>query len=969
MRNTESIEDGGVLGVENEVDPIKRVEMESIQVYNDVLSGEIEDFPHNFWGYGLFDKDEMAYKDPVYDARVRAIIRYAALELSNFPLDYGIHRNLKRTWFKEMKLDGALYSLGRQITTAYRFAFKEEIENDFYYEGIFPHRMGLDRIFDFLEGEIDFEDLKPFKADMNAYKTYSQNVFTFYLGKGEEGSKNLSFSVGEDLDVAEAYVFPKSEENKGKNPYYWLEFYEEVPGQDSPDGEPFSSVRLLPELGKTESRIWKGLGEQLLTDYLHGKNGLSFDDLVPFTIHLSSPTAYAFSADRSINIYFEQDDIKTGTTLKIIPRKDDVGVYEWIEIYIDNEEDQNEYSKFISSYRMTPDQQMKLSSREWYGPERQLLFDFLNDRRDVAFEDLKPIRVRVANKRNAVNLLPQVSINIKEDVRGDIIFIPRQDEEKSYQWFDVYKIDDGSGLVEENAFTSVRLQDGKFVQKGWYGYEKQLLRDYLNGEKTFDDLRPINLIKRKSDVLSLWKEEGRKVYIALSKNFGVQDGDQLELVPVAESGQSVEFAILQNGVELGYYNFDVTERKFYLKSINSSIKNPEIIFDESSGAYINSSGERFVTIMEIVRRFNMSYQKTSQLTKHLAFISAQFKSGNRYGVGEFYREVDVLETLENSGYLDKLNSRMEVKKQKGYWTPERIESEASAFLKEFGILDNPSLLSQGRRDLVGAIQSHYPGKLTSLREFLGIPRKQKLEPPIRRRTTRWSELKEKPEELQSYIRARVKDHLDSGGSLTVKSFKEAGLTNLLIGITRYYPGSLKALKIEFFGADHSPKLKGSDIKKQIRVRSDRKSVNEWTIEGIEEEALNFFQQNGSFNTKVLLEFGRGDLRQAIKRYPGGMFALQEKLGIQSKKKPIGYWTPERIEEEAEDFYKKYGVLSQAKLVAKDRNDLLGAIAKYHGMLTGLKKKLGISSGPNVKESTSQILNSDNLLIDLLEVEE
>ena len=62
-------------------------------------------------------------------------------------------------------------------------------------------------------------------------------------------------------------------------------------------------------------------------------------------------------------------------------------------------------------------------------------------------------------------------------------------------------------------------------------------------------------------------------------------------------------------------------------------------------------------------------------------------------------------------------------KPKGYWTPELIEEEARKFYAEVGHISGVNLPQHKRSDLWGAIQTRYPGKMTALKEKLGIVEK------------------------------------------------------------------------------------------------------------------------------------------------------------------------------------------------------------------------------------------------------
>lgn len=70
-------------------------------------------------------------------------------------------------------------------------------------------------------------------------------------------------------------------------------------------------------------------------------------------------------------------------------------------------------------------------------------------------------------------------------------------------------------------------------------------------------------------------------------------------------------------------------------------------------------------------------------------------------------------------------------------------------------------------------------------------------------------------------------------------------------------------------------------------------------------------------------------------------------------KPKGYWTEERTETEAWEFYSTAGKLSQSALVENSRQDLLHACREYPGGLVGIKRKFGIIETNHNSEGNNQ----------------
>lgn len=79
--------------------------------------------------------------------------------------------------------------------------------------------------------------------------------------------------------------------------------------------------------------------------------------------------------------------------------------------------------------------------------------------------------------------------------------------------------------------------------------------------------------------------------------------------------------------------------------------------------------------------------------------------------------------LSTEGLLDTYRQMYGIKinrKPDGYWTLENIEMEAEIFYKEHGSISQDLMNTNNRKDLAGAIQNRYPGKLTVLKEKLGV---------------------------------------------------------------------------------------------------------------------------------------------------------------------------------------------------------------------------------------------------------
>lgn len=184
---------------------------------------------------------------------------------------------------------------------------------------------------------------------------------------------------------------------------------------------------------------------------------------------------------------------------------------------------------------------------------------------------------------------------------------------------------------------------------------------------------------------------------------------------------------------------------------------------------------------------------------------------------------------------------------------------------------------------------------------------------------RWSLLK--PDERVIFIRQEAQALLLAGSTLTRKT---APL--VMAGAQRFYPGGVNSLRV--------------DLGQPVLKRGN----GYWTPENTEAEVKQFFKENNDFSVPLLTKARKNSLVIAVHKYPGGVTALREKLGLEPRYKPKSYWTPENIETEARQFIDQNQKLSAPALVAADRADLsVAAVRKYPGGMRALQEKLGMAT--------------------------
>lgn len=160
------------------------------------------------------------------------------------------------------------------------------------------------------------------------------------------------------------------------------------------------------------------------------------------------------------------------------------------------------------------------------------------------------------------------------------------------------------------------------------------------------------------------------------------------------------------------------------------------------------------------------------------------------------------------------------------------------------------LRKMGYSTLQGAIDRKYPGKITALKEQLGII--ETVKPP-----GYWHDIENiKREALAVY---------QDKGRITEELLYKLGKGGLRHAIRYKYPGGFYQFRIDL----------GSD--------NTRRPNHFWTKSNIEEEAKEFFQLYGKLDVPELKKRGRMDLYSGIrKKYPGGWRQLKEDLGLSNK---------------------------------------------------------------------------------------
>ncbi|GEM_PF-1763982 len=292
------------------------------------------------------------------------------------------------------------------------------------------------------------------------------------------------------------------------------------------------------------------------------------------------------------------------------------------------------------------------------------------------------------------------------------------------------------------------------------------------------------------------------------------------------------------------------------------------------------------------------------------------KEGNFSGTFVRQKRADLMGAIERkySGGINPLRQKLKIEQKKtkpsGYWKePKNIEQEASEVLMSQGKLTQRSIRAAGKPTLTQAIAKNYPDGMRGLVKKLG-------QEPTSKPKGYWT-----PETIER----EAQEVLNIKGNLTYAILEEVDRHDLFGAIVNHYPGGIYKLKLK------------------LSIHDTVKPRGYWTVEQIERDAEEFIKEYGNLSATLLQHSGNAALAHAISRYyPQGMKQLQKKFTVEASRKSSGYWTKENIEEEARKFVQMAGNLSYAAFRENQRNDLGIAVArKYPGGLKALRERLGI----------------------------
>lgn len=317
--------------------------------------------------------------------------------------------------------------------------------------------------------------------------------------------------------------------------------------QDTQDSVP----NLSPE---GNGFVPQNVGLKNLWSFLQGHS--DYSSVQPFTLSLNdkspvgSTSKYSYYmgkdkvARRSYSLNFtlppEAKDVKTVFAIPGAELNKGTVPYYWLDLFSSLPTEEGEQP--FSSGRLFPALKEKTDFFKWHSMGEQLLVDYMTSHNNIDFSDLIPFFIKVSRTyhiRSDLNAIISFDKNRLVQPGDTVKFIPNTDPKGRYQWLDGYKVMEENEKSKWPLVKSRRLlsNGSEILLSDWYGYEKQLLLDYVAGvdDISFKDLAPIKTFAPLSrDTLSL--VPGLDLYIRPG-----HEGQPLIVIPKVDSSNRYQW--------------------------------------------------------------------------------------------------------------------------------------------------------------------------------------------------------------------------------------------------------------------------------------------------------------------------------------------------------------------------------------------------------------------------------------------
>jgi hypothetical protein len=277
------------------------------------------------------------------------------------------------------------------------------------------------------------------------------------------------------------------------------------------------------------------------------------------------------------------------------------------------------------------------------------------------------------------------------------------------------------------------------------------------------------------------------------------------------------------------------------------------------------------------------------------------------------------------------------RKPGNYWNDfSHAETELLAFIKDHGTPGfmpiKAELLKAGRGDLANAIIKGHGG-IEAVAERLG------LQLPAYKRKQRgyWEKFANVKDELLTFI----EDYGTPGIMPTQRALVQAGQESLAYAIDLH--GGFPAIAEQL----------------ELRLSYTKKPDAYWDdFSHIEQELLDYIQEHGASGIMPsrgeLIKADLSELAGAFDRH-GGSSAVAERLGLQMKIRPMGYWDNfANVEAALYAYIEEHGILGVMPTISALQraglNSLTIAIIKKYGGVAAVADRLGLARSYTAKSS-------------------
>lgn len=248
-----------------------------------------------------------------------------------------------------------------------------------------------------------FADLLPFnlmsrnRSSLLEYRIAGVNGLLIRIGNNSKISDNDTLR----------FVFKTDEQQL----YEWVDILKVERALPEEKWPLISSYRILPREHRIYSNGWVGPERQSLIDHMRSRPEIEFKNLRPIRVPaINNGTlvnvidVYSYSGGRRTQrlrgaLSLHSNPIAPGEETISIPRQDDQGIYEWLELYRYDPSTNGPKGEVLASGRITPE---GINQKNWLGVEKQLLKDYIAG--IVSFNLLEPIIVKKGRDKNVLYL-------------------------------------------------------------------------------------------------------------------------------------------------------------------------------------------------------------------------------------------------------------------------------------------------------------------------------------------------------------------------------------------------------------------------------------------------------------------------------------------------------------------------------------------------------------------------------------